>query len=76
MQGGTGVGEVHNSHNRDSAQQRKPVTTTHEEIESHIEGIKETKTVTMEDVRARYAFVSHFGYYPYGKILFVNFFLV
>ena len=49
---------------------------THEEIESRIESIEETKTVTMEGVRARYAFVSQRGYYPDGNILFVKFFLV
>eukprot|EP00592_Proboscia_alata_P004130 CAMPEP_0194365840 /NCGR_PEP_ID=MMETSP0174-20130528/13828_1 /TAXON_ID=216777 /ORGANISM="Proboscia alata, Strain PI-D3" /LENGTH=678 /DNA_ID=CAMNT_0039140683 /DNA_START=103 /DNA_END=2139 /DNA_ORIENTATION=- len=37
---------------------------THEEIESRIESIEETKTVTMEGVRARYAYVSQRGYYP------------
>ena len=46
----------------------------HEEIKSRIESTEETKTVAMEGLRARYAFVSQRGYYPDGKILFVKFF--
>jgi len=61
---GAEVGEVSHINGVSSAPRRRSVTMTHEEIESRIESIEETKSITMEGIKARYAFVSQRGYYP------------